>query len=72
MKALLQRAIASLPEAERKVYELRNVEEIGADETAARLHISQAAMKSRLHRARANIRKFMDSALARSGCAIAS
>ena len=63
MKALLQRAIESLPETERRVYELRDVEELGGAETAAELHISPAAMKSRLHRARANIRRYMDAAL---------
>jgi RNA polymerase sigma-70 factor (ECF subfamily) len=66
MKALLQRAIESLPGAERQVYELRDVEEISGEETAATLNISQAAMKSRLHRARANIRRYMDVALAPS------
>jgi len=66
MKALLQRAIESLPDAERKVYELRDVEELGGEETAAKLAITSAAMKSRLHRARANIRRHMDEALAPS------
>jgi len=66
MKALLQRAIASLPDAERQVYELRDVEELGGEETAAKLIITSAAMKSRLHRARANIRRYMDAALASS------
>ncbi len=63
MKALLQRAIASLPETEREVYELRDVEELGGEETATKLKITQAAMKSRLHRARTNIRRHMDAAL---------
>ena len=64
MKALLARAIASLPETERQVYELRDVEEVAGEETAAKLKITQGAMKSRLHRARANIRRYMDAALA--------
>jgi len=63
MKALLQRAISSLPDAERQVYELRDVEELGGEETAAKLNITLAAMKSRLHRARASIRRYMDAAL---------
>src|SRR5271165_918385 len=33
MKALLQRAIESLPDAEREVYELRDVEELDGGET---------------------------------------
>ncbi len=63
MKALLQRAIESLPEAERQVYLLRDIEELGGDETAMKLNITLAAMKSRLHRARANLRRYMDTAL---------
>ncbi len=63
MKAMLQRAIESLPESERAVYESRDVEQLGGAETAAKLHISTAAMKSRLHRARANVRRYMDAAL---------
>jgi RNA polymerase sigma-70 factor (ECF subfamily) len=72
MKALLQRAIESLPERERRVYELRDVEALGGEETAAKLNITQAAMKSRLHRARANIRKYMDAVLAPSPGAVES
>jgi RNA polymerase sigma-70 factor, ECF subfamily len=63
MKALLQQAIASLPEAERQVYVLRDVEELSGEETSAQLNISSSAMKSRLHRARANMRRYMDAAL---------
>ncbi|MGO9520477.1 MAG: RNA polymerase sigma factor [Candidatus Korobacteraceae bacterium] len=63
MKALLQRAIESLPETEREVYVLRDVEELGGEETATKLNITQAAMKSRLHRARANVRRYLDAAL---------
>jgi RNA polymerase sigma-70 factor (ECF subfamily) len=63
MKTLLQRAIESLPEAERQVYLLRDIEELGGDETAVKLNITLAAMKSRLHRARANLRRYMDAAL---------
>jgi RNA polymerase sigma-70 factor (ECF subfamily) len=72
MKALLRRAIESLPAAERKVYELRDVEELAGEETAAKLKITQAAMKSRLHRARTNIRKYMDAVLASSADAAES
>jgi RNA polymerase sigma-70 factor (ECF subfamily) len=65
MKDILQRAIASLPTGERDVYELREIEELPGDEVAARLKITLPAMKSRLHRARANLRQYMDVALAR-------
>ncbi len=63
MKALLQRAIESLPAAEREVYELRDIRELGGEETATRLDISLAAMKSRLYRARTNLRRYLDGVL---------
>jgi RNA polymerase sigma-70 factor (ECF subfamily) len=63
MKALLYKAIESLPEAERQVYLLSEVDELSGEETAGKLNITLAAMKSRLHRARANLRRYMDAAL---------
>ena len=67
MKQLLLAALASLPEAERQAYELRELEGASGEETAARLGISTAAMKSRLHRARTGIRNYIDEALAPPG-----
>ena len=64
MKELLLAAVASLPEAERDVYQLRELEDISGEETAARLGISLAAMKSRLHRARSGVRTYLDKVLA--------
>jgi RNA polymerase sigma-70 factor (ECF subfamily) len=64
MKELLLAAMASLPEAERDVYQLRELEDISGEETAARLGISLAAMKSRLHRARIGVRTYLDKVLA--------
>jgi RNA polymerase sigma-70 factor (ECF subfamily) len=64
MKELLLAAVASLPEAERDVYQLRELEDISGEETAARLGISLAAMKSRLHRARIGVRTYLDKVLA--------
>lgn len=66
MKQLLRDAIVSLPHAERTVYELRDLEEVSGEETAIRLGITLAAMKSRLHRAREGVRKYMDAALGAS------
>ena len=63
MKHLLLEAVAALPEPERKVYELRDLEEMSGEETAGRLGISLAAMKSKLHRARAGVRRYLDAAL---------
>lgn len=67
MKAVLQEAVNSLPPDYRAVYELRDVEEVSGDEVARRLHISPAAMKSRLHRARKLLRIHLDSALTVEG-----
>jgi len=39
------------------------VEELSGEEVANRLGISLAAMKSRLHRARGNVRQYLDQAL---------
>ncbi|MGD0932051.1 MAG: sigma-70 family RNA polymerase sigma factor [Candidatus Korobacteraceae bacterium] len=63
MKQLLRQAIESLPEAERTVYQLRDLEEASGEQVAARLGLSLAAMKSRLHRARASVRHYLDAAL---------
>jgi RNA polymerase sigma-70 factor (ECF subfamily) len=63
MKQLLQDAMASVPEDARAVFELRDIEELSGEEVADRLGISISAMKSRLHRARAQIRKYMDESL---------
>jgi RNA polymerase sigma-70 factor, ECF subfamily len=57
LKALLHRAIDSLPASLREVYTLRDVEELSAAETAARLNLTQTAVKARLHRARAYLRE---------------
>ena len=66
MKRVIQHALASLPAAEREVYELREIEELSGEEVSRRLNISLAAMKSRLHRARANLRQCLDKELASS------
>jgi RNA polymerase sigma-70 factor (ECF subfamily) len=63
MKQLLLDAVGSLPEPERLVYELRDLEELSGEETAARLAISLAAMKSRLFRGREKVRNYLDAAL---------
>lgn len=63
MKALLITAIAGLPEPYRVVYEMRDLQDIPGDDVASKLGISSAAMKSRLHRARALVRERLDDAL---------
>jgi len=64
MKQLLLDAVNSLPGPERSVYESRDLEELSGEETAAKLEISLAAMKSRLFRAREKVRTYLDAALA--------
>jgi RNA polymerase sigma-70 factor (ECF subfamily) len=63
MKQLLRDAMTSVPVEARTVFELRDIEELSGQEVADRLGISMSAMKSRLHRARGQIRNYMDSAL---------
>ena len=65
MKRILFDAVANLPAEYREVYELRDVQERPGEEVAAQLGISQAAMKSRLHRARELLRERLDAALTR-------
>ncbi len=50
-------AIAALPEPYRKVLVLRDIDELTAAEVATELGVSQDAVKSRLHRARAMVRE---------------
>ena len=66
MKQLLDDAIAALPEVYRAVYRMRDIEDRAGDAVAHELGISRAAMKSRLHRARALVRAHLDAALAGS------
>lgn len=53
MKALLENAIDSLPDAYRAVFVLRELEEMSTAETAEALAVSEEVVKTRLHRARA-------------------
>lgn len=63
MKQLLDEAISALPPAYRSVYDLRDVQDRPGNEVAARLGLSLAAVKSRLHRARGLVREHLDRAL---------
>lgn len=49
--------IAALPEDQRRVLVLRDVQGLPGEQVASVLGISTAAMKSRLHRARAGVRE---------------
>lgn len=52
IRALIQQAVAELPETYREIITLRDVEELSVSDTAALLGISVALVKVRLHRAR--------------------
>ena len=54
---LLQAAILSLPEAQREVIVLRDVEGLSAEEAAQVVGVEVGALKSRLHRARMELRE---------------
>ena len=54
---LLQRAIDALPEHFRTVFVLRQVQELSVEETAQCLEIKPETVKTRLHRARALLRR---------------
>lgn len=56
MRALLQRAVDSLPPIYRSVFILRAVQEMSVNETAACLEVSDAVVKTRFLRARALLR----------------
>jgi RNA polymerase sigma-70 factor (ECF subfamily) len=62
-KSCIVRVISSMPEIYRDVYTRRDVEGLSAKETADALGITEAAVKSRLHRARAYVRDHMDASL---------
>jgi RNA polymerase sigma-70 factor (ECF subfamily) len=64
LRALLQEAVAALPPDQRAVYELRDLEGHPGQDVARQLGITLAAQKSRLHRARAHVRDFLDRRLA--------
>jgi RNA polymerase sigma-70 factor (ECF subfamily) len=63
-KQLIDRAVASLPEAYRTVFVLADVEGLPNADVAERLGMSLPAVKSRLHRARAMLREALSPHLA--------
>ncbi|HKG20561.1 MAG TPA: RNA polymerase sigma factor [Blastocatellia bacterium] len=69
LKIVLEAAIDRLPQAYRSVFMLRDVERMSTAETAECLDISEGAVKVRLHRARALLRKEIQ---AQTGAATAS
>jgi RNA polymerase sigma-70 factor (ECF subfamily) len=60
---LLEAAIDALPDAQRTVIVLREIEEMSTSETASMLNLSEEAVRVRLHRARAMLRERLDQTL---------
>ena len=56
-RQLLAEAIESLPDDYRTIVVMRDVEEMNVAETASSLEVSEAVVKTRLHRAHAMLRK---------------
>ena len=63
LRTALQAALARLPEEAREVLVLRDVEGLDGAEAAAALGIGLAAMKSRLHRARLELKGHVEAIL---------
>ncbi len=57
LSEILQEAVDRLPESYRTVFVLREVEQLSTMETAESLELSEEAVKTRLHRARALLRR---------------
>lgn len=67
MRELLEQAIEHLPEAYRTVVVMREVEEMSVADTASSLGVTEAVVKTRLHRAHAMLRKDLYSRARGSG-----
>jgi RNA polymerase sigma-70 factor (ECF subfamily) len=65
-RALIQDAVAQLPESYRNVLQLRDIEGFDTEETARAMGISANAVKTRLHRARQALRGLLEPELRRS------
>ncbi|MFL5264470.1 MAG: RNA polymerase sigma factor [Anaeromyxobacteraceae bacterium] len=61
--AALEGALAAMPDDAREVLVLRDVEGLSGEETAAALGVGLAAMKSRLHRARLELKERVEALL---------
>lgn len=64
IRKLLESSIDALPEPFRVVFVMRDVEELSIEETAAFLGIRPQTVKTRLHRARRQLRESLDEHLA--------
>jgi RNA polymerase sigma-70 factor, ECF subfamily len=64
IRHLIERAIDDLPEAFRVVFVMRDVQDLSTEETAGLLGLPPATVKTRLHRARRELRRALDEQLA--------
>jgi RNA polymerase sigma-70 factor (ECF subfamily) len=64
IRRLLERAVDGLPEAFRVVFVMRDVQGLTAEETSETLGVKPETVKTRLHRARRQLREALDSELA--------
>lgn len=60
MKCKIRTAVAELPEPDQTVLRLRDIEQCSTAETAGRTGLTEAAVKARLHRARARLRQHLN------------
>lgn len=63
LKNCVQSALAQLDDNYRAVYQMRELEQRSASEVAIELNLSIPAVKSRLHRARSQVREALESGL---------
>jgi len=64
IRQLIERAIDDLPEIFRVVFVMRDVEDMSIEETSGFLGLPPATVKTRLHRARRQLRRALDEQLA--------
>ncbi len=64
LRATIRAKIDELPETYREVLLLRDIEELGTEETADLLGLTEAGVKTRLHRARQALKTLLDPLMA--------
>jgi RNA polymerase sigma-70 factor (ECF subfamily) len=64
IRRILERAIDDLPQPFRRVFILRQIEELSVEETAVHLNLRPETVKTRLHRARRRLRQTLEGQLA--------
>lgn len=70
IRQFLEQAVDELPEPFRLVFVLRDIEELSVEETAQQLSLKPETVKTRLHRARKQMRATIEKRLSPSFCAL--